>query len=161
MKSILKVLTTFSIFLKLVKWKVLLLIFSILSTHRNEKNIHYSQIFIKIRIFSSDEFPCKTEFSFFFLTGISNNLLVGNYKEKLRHEANFRGGGNRGKKKNVEITGWKFPGKYSCKGSPRPIKKADESGCTSFLGKEISNTSRSPPCAKNASVPPLFSRSTI
>lgn len=123
--------------------------------------MHYSQIFIKIRIFSSDEFPCKTEFSFFFLTGISNNFLVGNYKEKLRHEANFRGGGNRGKKKNVEITGWKFPGKYSCKGSPRPIKKADESGCTSFLGKEISNTSRSPPCAKNASVPPLFSRSTI
>lgn len=61
--------------------------------------MHYSQIFIKIRIFSSDEFPCKTEFSFFFLTGISNNLLVGNYKEKLRHEANFRGGGNRGKKK--------------------------------------------------------------
>lgn len=66
MKSILKVLTTFSIFLKLVKWKVLLLIFSILSIHRNEKNMHYSQIFIKIRIFSSDEFPCKTEFSFFF-----------------------------------------------------------------------------------------------
>lgn len=106
-------------------------------------------------------FLARQNFPFFFLTGISNNLLVGNYKEKLRHEANFRGGGNRGKKKNVEITGWKFPGKYSCKGSPRPIKKADESGCTSFLGKEISNTSRSPPCAKNASVPPLFSRSTI
>lgn len=63
--------------------------------------MHYSQIFIKIRIFSSDEFPCKTEFSFFFLTGISNNLLVGNYKEKLRHEANFRGGGNRGEKKKM------------------------------------------------------------
>lgn len=155
---------TFPIFLKLVKWKVLLLILSILPyCHRNEKNIHYSQIFIKIRIFSSDEFPClRQNFPFFFLTGISNNLLVGNYKEKLRHEANFREGGNRGeKKKNVEITGWKFSGKYSCKGSPHPIKKADESGCTSFLGKEISNTSRSPPCAKNASVPPLFWRSTI
>lgn len=70
--------------------------------------MHYSQIFIKIRIFSSDEFPCKTEFSFFFLTGISNNLLVGNYKEKLRHEANFRGGGNRGKKKMSKLPDGSF-----------------------------------------------------
>lgn len=44
-------------------------------------------------------FLARQNFPFFFLTGISNNLLVGNYKEKLRHEANFRGGGNRGKKK--------------------------------------------------------------
>lgn len=106
-------------------------------------------------------FFCKIEFSFFSWPVYPITSWVGNYKEKLRHGANFREGGNRGGKKNVEITGWKFPGKYSCKGSPRPIKKADESGCTSFLGKEISNTSRSPPCAKNASVPPLFSRSTI
>lgn len=70
--------------------------------------MHYSQIFIKMRIFSSDEFPCKTEFSFFFLTGISNNLLVGNYKEKLRHEANFRGGGNRGKKKMSKLPDGSF-----------------------------------------------------
>lgn len=70
--------------------------------------MHYSQIFIKIKIFSSDEFPCKTEFSFFFLTGISNNLLVGNYKEKLRHEANFRGGGNRGKKKMSKLPDGSF-----------------------------------------------------
>lgn len=44
-------------------------------------------------------FLARQNFPFFFLTDISNNLLVGNYKEKLRHEANFRGGGNRGKKK--------------------------------------------------------------
>lgn len=68
---------------------------------------------------------------------IFNNALVENYKE------NFDAGQISVEKKRcynpVEITGWKFHGKYSYGSFSRPIKRADESGCK-FLAKEISNT---------------------